>query len=106
MADQTESLSTGPGEVPYKLKDYHELAKRLMAIADKAQIEEAARVLAVHVGHYQRRYGKVPMEETLAALHTDTPNDAQLAATTEGMQCLIAVLMLATGIADKDGGTA
>jgi hypothetical protein len=37
------------------------------------------------------------LEETLAALHSDAPNDEQLAATTEGIQCLIAVLMLATG---------
>ncbi len=113
----TTPLSTAPVEAPYnvqldrdavvqRLKDYHELAKRLMAVADKAQIEEAARVLAIHVGHYQRQYGQAPMEETLAALHADNPTDEQLADAAEGMRCLISVLMLATGVADESGGTA
>lgn len=101
-----EPLSTGPVVVPYKLKDYHELAKQLMAVADKRTIEEAARVLAVHVGYYERRYGKIAMEETLAALHSEQPTSEQLADLSAGMQCLVAVLVLATGVADEAGGSA
>lgn len=80
--------------MPYKLKDYHELAKQIMAVADKTGIEEAAQVLAVHFGYYQRRNGKVPMEETLAALHGDEPVAEQLADLSEGSQSLLAVLCL------------
>jgi hypothetical protein len=46
------------------------------------------------------------MDETLAALHAEKPTDAQLTDAVEGMQCLIAVLALATGVADDSGGTA
>lgn len=92
---------------PYRaatLKDYHELSKQLLAVADKATVEEAARVLAVHVGYYQRRYGTVPMEETLAALHSDNPTGDQLDDLAAGMKCLVAVLALATGVVDGSGG--
>jgi hypothetical protein len=67
---------------------------------------KVARVLAVHIGHYQRRYGRVPMEETLARLHTEAPTDEQIADLAEGMQTLVAVLMLATGVADDQAGKA
>ena len=113
----SKPLSTGPVEVPYgvqpdraavvaQLKDYHEIAKRLMAAADKGQLEEALRVLAIHVGYYQRRHGLVPMDETLAALHADKPTDDQLTDAVEGTRCLIAILALATGVADDSGGRA
>ena len=77
-----------------------------MAVADKAQIEEAVRMLSIHIGHYQRRYGKVPMEKTLAALHAENPTNEQLEDTAEGMRCLISVLMLAAGVADDSSATA
>lgn len=77
-----------------------------MAAAGKAEPEEAARVLAMHVGYYQRRYGKVPMDETLAALHADNPTPDQLIDASEGMQCLIGILALVTGLADDAAGTA
>jgi len=89
-----------------QVRDYHELTKRLMAVADKQALEETLRVLAVHVGYYQRRHGQVPMEETLAVLHSDNPTAEQLADLAEGLRCLTAVLMLATGVVDTESGSA
>ena len=89
-----------------KLREYHALVKQVMSIAEKETIEEVARVLAAHVGYYQRRYGAVPMEETLASLHAESPTDEQIADLAEGMQTLVAVLMLATGVADDQAGKA
>ena len=89
-----------------KLKEYHALVKQVLAVADKDVIEEVARVLAAHVGYYERRYGKVPLEETLATLNTDSPTSAQIADLAAGMQTLVAVLMLATRVADDAAGTA
>ena len=40
------------------------------------------------------------MEASLAPLHSDKPTDAQLADLEQGMECLVAVLALATGCAD------
>jgi hypothetical protein len=89
-----------------KLREYQELVKQVMAVADKDTIEEVARVLAAHIGSYQRRYGKIGLEETLASLHAQRPSDEQIADLAEGMQTLVAVFMLATGVADDMGGQA
>ena len=98
MAEETDKLG--------KLKEYDALVKQVMAVADKETIEEVARVLATHVGAYQRRYGALPLEDTLATLHAEPPSDDQIADLAQGMQTLVAVLMLATGVADDDAGTA
>ena len=98
MTDDADKLN--------KLRDYHALVKQVMSIAEKETIEEVARVLATHVGYYQRRYGAIPMEETLASLHADSPTDDQIADLAEGMQTLVAVLMLTTGVADDQAGEA
>jgi hypothetical protein len=89
-----------------KLREYEALVKQVMAVADKDTIEEVARVLAAHVGFYQRRYGKLAMEDTLASVHAEAPTDEQIADLAEGMQTLVAVFMLATGVADDMGGQA
>ena len=89
-----------------KLQEYHALVKQVLAVADKEVVEEVARVLAVHIGRYQRRYGSVPLEETLGTLRAEKPPDDQIADLAEGMQTLVAVLMLATGVADDQAGKA
>lgn len=89
-----------------KLIEYHSLLKQLLSVADKSVIEEAARVLGAHVGYYERRFGKVPMEETLASLHAEYPTDEQIAELAQGLETLIAILMLATGVADDAAGSA
>ena len=71
-----------------------------------AVVEELARVLAAYVGWRQRPYGKAPMEETLASLHAEEPTDEQIADLADGMQTLVAVLMLPTGVADDQAGKA
>jgi hypothetical protein len=89
-----------------KLQEYHALVKQVLSVADKEVVEEVARVLAAHIGYYQQRYGKVPMEETLASLRAEHPTDERIAYLAEGMQTLVAVLMLATGVADDQAGQA
>jgi hypothetical protein len=46
------------------------------------------------------------MEETLASLHAEEPTDEQIADLADGMQTLVAVLMLPTGVADDQAGKA
>jgi hypothetical protein len=41
-----------------KLNEYDALVKQVMALADKDTIEEVARVLAAHIGYYQRVMGR------------------------------------------------
>lgn len=46
------------------------------------------------------------MEETLSSLHAESPDDQQIADLAEGVQTLVAVLMLVTGVADDQAGEA
>lgn len=62
-----------------RLAEYIKLTDRMIADASKDAIAEAARMLAIQVGHYQRKFGLLPMEdllelsqgETLAEDHAD-----------------------------------
>jgi len=98
-------MADGPDRLA-KLKEYRALVTQVMAIADKETIEELARVLATHLGRYQRRYGALPIEDTLASMHAEAPTDEQIANLAEGMQTLVTVMMLATGVVDDQAGEA
>jgi len=89
-----------------KLKDYHALAKQVMGVADKQTIEEVARVLATRIGFYERRYGVIPMEDTIASLHAENPGEEQIADLAQGMQTLVSVMLLATGVMGDEAGEA
>ena len=41
------------------------------ALIEQAKKEEIARVLALHVAHYQQRYGDVSIKESLEILRTE-----------------------------------
>jgi hypothetical protein len=56
---------------------YNKLADMLIAQASKDQIAECARLLALNLAHYQSKYGDLPLDETLAMVDADEPNDDQ-----------------------------
>lgn len=82
----------------------HDLLKHLLPAAKRHQRERVALILAAHIGFYQARLGKVPMEETLATLHPDHASDDQVEVLAQGMETLVAILMLATGVLDDNRG--
>ena len=71
---------------------YNKLADMLIGQATKDQIAECARLLALNVAHYQMKYGDLPLEETLAMIDADEPNDDQAALLAHGMEDLVGVL--------------
>ncbi len=71
---------------------FNKLADRLIAQATKDQMAECARLLALNVAHYQMKYGDLPLEETLAMIDADEPNDDQVKLLAHGMENLIGVL--------------
>ncbi len=71
---------------------YNKLADMLIAQATKDQIAECARLLALNVAHYQMKYGDLPLEETLAMIDADEPNDDQAKLLAHGMENLVGVL--------------
>ncbi|MEO5655045.1 MAG: hypothetical protein ABIR00_03560 [Nitrosospira sp.] len=63
-----------------------------MNIANKAELAECARLLAMNVAHYQMRYEKLPLDETLAMIDAPTPNNEQLELVANGMETMAGVL--------------
>jgi len=78
-------------------KQYLGLADLLISQSSKEDVAETARLLALNVAHYQSKFGELPLDETLAMLHTNRPNEAQLAMLVSGMETLVGVLGMVRG---------
>jgi hypothetical protein len=85
-----------------RFTDYYQLADRLIEAADRQTLAEVARILAIHVAHYQSRYGKLSMEETLKLLYSMTLTDGEVGTAADAMEYLVAVLGVASGLVDDD----
>ena len=73
-------------------EQYYKLADQLVEKSSKDDIAECARLLALNVAHYQSKYGELPLEETLAMIGMNEPNEAQIQLMAEGMEILVGVL--------------
>jgi len=83
-------------------KQYLALVDQLANIASKEEILECARLLAINLAHYELNFGSLPLDETLAALGSDQPNDAQVEMLNKGMENLVGVLgSLMQGLDEK-----
>ena len=69
----------------------------------KEDIAECASLLAMNVAHYQSKYGELPLEEKLAMINMDKPNDEQIQLMIDGMVILVGVQgMLLWGSGRRD----
>ncbi|MEZ0317385.1 MAG: hypothetical protein ACAH10_10875 [Methylophilaceae bacterium] len=73
-------------------RQYLALADQLAIVADKEDLAECARLLAMNLAHYESKYGALPLDETLAMLDTDTPNQEQADLMAKGMETMVGVL--------------
>ena len=71
---------------------YYKLADQLIEKMSKEDLAECARLLALSIAHYQSKYGEHPLDETLAMINTDRPNQAQLKMLIDGMEIFVGVL--------------
>ena len=62
----------------HRLSQFMKLADKMVDDASKGQIAEAARILALQVGHYQRKFGALPIDETIELLHVPALSKEQL----------------------------
>ena len=70
--------------------------------ASKALIAEAARVLALQVGHYQRKFGVLPINETMELLSVAALSKEQAGWVADGLEILVAVIAIAPGDDEKE----
>jgi hypothetical protein len=85
-----------------RFREYYELADRLIEVADKQTLAEVVRILAIHVVHYQAKYGKLSMEDTLKVLHSVTLTDDEIGTAADAMEYLVTVVGVASGLVDDD----
>jgi hypothetical protein len=71
---------------------YNKLAIQLIEQSSKDQLAECAQLLAMNLAHYQGKFGEIPLEETLATLASDEPNDEQAKMLVDGMEIFVGVL--------------
>ncbi|HEX2830233.1 MAG TPA: hypothetical protein VHP37_28090 [Burkholderiales bacterium] len=74
--------------------DYHQLTAELFAAADRRSIEEVCRLLAIHIGCLEQRFGRTAVEESLIVLQTDRQSLAHIQALELGLKTLVAFLSL------------
>lgn len=75
-----------------KYRQYSEIAEQLIKIADKEQLEECARLLAMNVAHYEMKYGALLLDEVLATTQSGKPNDQQAELMAKGTETLVGML--------------
>jgi hypothetical protein len=75
-----------------RLKQYLEISEQLIEIADKEQLAECARLLAMNVAHYEMQYGALSLEDTLATASNGIANDQQIELTEKGLETMVGVL--------------
>ena len=73
-------------------QQYYKLADQLIEKVSKDDLAECASLMALNVAHYQSKYGELPLDETLAMINTDKPNQEQLRMLTDGMEIFVGVL--------------
>ena len=71
---------------------YLKVSDRLIEQASKEDMAETARVLALHLAHYQTKYEAIPVQESLKLLLTETIDDSQAGALADGFEVLIEVI--------------
>lgn len=75
-----------------RFRQYKEIADQLIEIADKEQLAECARLLALNVAHYEMKFGALLLDDVLATTQSGTPNDQQAELVAKGMETMVGVL--------------
>ena len=71
---------------------YLQLSDEMLARAEREDLEECARILAVQCAHYRAKFGELPMADAVAVLTNETMNDEQAQWISEGLEMVIGVL--------------
>jgi hypothetical protein len=75
-----------------RLAQLTELTDRMINEASKAAVVAAARMLAIQVGRYQRKYGVISLDETMDLLETEGLSEDQAAWMADGLENLAVAL--------------
>jgi len=71
-----------------RFTEFLKLTDKLIDDASKPAIAQAARLLALHVSHYERKFGVLPLEETIDLLERETLDEQQAGWIADGLETL------------------
>jgi hypothetical protein len=71
-----------------RFTDLLKLTDKMISDAPKSAIAEAARMLAIQVGHYQRKFGVLSLDETIELLESETLDEEQAGWIADGLEVL------------------
>ena len=69
-----------------------QLSDARLGRAEREDLEGCVRILAVQCAHYQSKFGKLPVADTLEALNSETMNDEQPKLIADGFEMIVGVL--------------
>lgn len=69
-----------------------QLSDDMLIRAGRGNLEECVRILVVQCAHYQSKFGKLPMSDTLEVLSGETMNDEQAKWIGDGLEMVVGVL--------------
>jgi len=71
-----------------RLAELTRLVERMTQEASKEAIVAAARLLAIQIGQYQRKFGAVPLEDSIELLETESLGEDQAGQVADGLENL------------------
>ena len=69
-----------------------QLSDDMLTRAEREDLEQCARILAVQCAHYRAKFGELPMSDTLDVLASETMNDEQAKWIGDGLEIVVGVL--------------
>ena len=87
-----------------KVEQYMALADKLVLLADKEELAECRRILAMNLAHYKMKYGELPQDDGMLMADLGELSEQQADLVIEGMKTLVGVLgSVIQGLAEKSG---
>jgi len=85
-----------------RLGQLSKLTDRMINDASKEAIATAASILAIQVGHYQRKFGNIPLDEAMDLLEAEGLSEDQAGWVADGLENLAVVLSSIKGEAPPE----
>ena len=75
-----------------RVEQYIALADKLVQLADKEELAECGRILAMNLAHYKMKYGELPQDDGMFMADLGELSEQQAKLLINGMETLVGVL--------------
>lgn len=84
--------ATGPSASRVRIAQLLQLSDDTLVRAERGDLEECIRILAVQCAHYRSKFDELPMSDTMDVLNSETMNDEQAKWIGDGLEMVVGVL--------------